>query len=253
MLWLTKPKLVLWGRATGGAFSYWSRPGYDPCYQLINEQFANVGASACVLRSHLKLSPGPQVYYTDNYASGGIQNLYMTYGHLRRPHPHAQTGRNQAPSVLPADYLVVGRVGVGQGTAFRASGDIYTTNRESPASGANFYVVRQATNTKMMDTEFALRVDTSSEGEIGIPNGESKVGWAFFWLESDIFGLQNGLAPAQTGFFGLGLGFWCSAKPKPGISACKPVCRLGKPVCSLSRETGLRIFLVPCGLFNESK
>jgi hypothetical protein len=41
--------------------------------------------------------------------------------------------------------------------------------------------------------------------------------------ESDVFGLQNGLAPAQTGFFGLGLGFWCRAKPKPGRSACKPV------------------------------
>lgn len=26
----------------GGAFSYWSGPGYDECYQLINEQFANV-------------------------------------------------------------------------------------------------------------------------------------------------------------------------------------------------------------------
>ncbi|KAF7291169.1 putative beta-galactosidase A [Mycena indigotica] len=26
----------------GGAFSYWSGPGYDQCYQLVNEQFANV-------------------------------------------------------------------------------------------------------------------------------------------------------------------------------------------------------------------
>ncbi|KAJ6473721.1 hypothetical protein C8R45DRAFT_935837 [Mycena sanguinolenta] len=49
--------------------------------------------------------------------------------------------------------------------------------------------------------------------------------------ESSLFGLPNGLAPAPTGFFGLGLGFGCRSKPKPGRSACKPV-------CSLSRETG---------------
>ncbi|KAJ6621987.1 hypothetical protein B0H10DRAFT_1945013 [Mycena sp. CBHHK59/15] len=63
------------------------------------------------------------------------------------------------------------------------------------------------------------------------------------------FGLPNGLAPAPTGLFGLlfglGLGFGCRSKPKPGRSACKPVCRLGKPVCPFSRETGLGIFLVP--------
>ncbi|KAF7378175.1 hypothetical protein MSAN_00242000 [Mycena sanguinolenta] len=52
--------------------------------------------------------------------------------------------------------------------------------------------------------------------------------------ESDIFGLPNGLAPAPTGFFGLGLGFGCRSKPKPADRLGKPVCRLGKPVCSLS-------------------
>ncbi|KAF7352008.1 hypothetical protein MVEN_01163000 [Mycena venus] len=34
--------------------------------------------------------------------------------------------------------------------------------------------------------------------------------------ESSLFGLQNGLAPAPTGLFGLGLGFECRSKPKPG-------------------------------------
>ncbi|KAJ6478390.1 hypothetical protein C8R45DRAFT_934162 [Mycena sanguinolenta] len=68
--------------------------------------------------------------------------------------------------------------------------------------------------------------------------------------ESDIFGLPNGLAPAPTGLFGLGLGFGCRSKPKPGRSACKPVCRLGKPVCSLSRETGLRVLLATKELSN---
>ncbi|KAJ6572493.1 hypothetical protein DFH09DRAFT_1079699 [Mycena vulgaris] len=56
---------------------------------------------------------------------------------------------------------------------------------------------------------------------------------------SDLGSGTRRLAPAPTGLFGLGLGFGCRSKPKPGRSACKPVCRLGKPVCSLSRETGL--------------
>ncbi|KAJ6503606.1 hypothetical protein C8R45DRAFT_923955 [Mycena sanguinolenta] len=57
--------------------------------------------------------------------------------------------------------------------------------------------------------------------------------------ESSLFGLPNGLAPAPTGFFGLGLGFECGSKPKPTDRLGKPICRLGKPVCSLKRETGL--------------
>ncbi|KAJ6583420.1 hypothetical protein DFH09DRAFT_1075839 [Mycena vulgaris] len=71
--------------------------------------------------------------------------------------------------------------------------------------------------------------------------------------ESSLFGLPNGLAPAPTGLFGLGLEFGCRSKPKPGRSACKPVCRLGKPVCSLSRETGLRVFLTILGLMCQSE
>ncbi|KAJ7044428.1 hypothetical protein C8F04DRAFT_1174858 [Mycena alexandri] len=45
--------------------------------------------------------------------------------------------------------------------------------------------------------------------------------------------------------------FGYRSKPKPGRSACKPVCRRGKPVCSLSRETGLCVFLVPIGLVSQ--
>jgi hypothetical protein len=79
---------------------------------------------------------------------------------------------------------------------------------------------------------------------------DSGVGISFDAIESSLFGLPNGLAPAPTGLFGLGLGFGCRSKPKPGRSACKPVCRLGKPVCSLSRETGLRVLLVTNALLN---
>ncbi|KAJ7692256.1 putative beta-galactosidase [Mycena rosella] len=162
----------------GGAFSYWSGPGYDECYQLINEQFANV-------------------YYKNNYAAGAaIQNLYMTYGGTNWGNMHCSTiyssydygaaiaeDRTPTPKLneiklqgyflhASPDYLLVGRVGngtVGLGTAYSTSSDIYTTNLESPASQANFYIVRQLTNVKTSDTVFTLRVNTTLEGEIDIP------------------------------------------------------------------------------------
>ncbi|KAJ7488693.1 glycoside hydrolase superfamily, partial [Mycena galericulata] len=165
----------------GGAFSYWSGPGYDQCYKLINEQFANMG-------TYLQ---------TNNYASGAaIQNLYMTYGGTNWGNLHCTSSsasflytpaiaedRTATPKLdeiklqayflhASPDYLLVGRVGngtVGLGTAFSNSTDICTTNLESPASKANFYIVRQLTNTKIDDTDFTLRVNTTLEGEISIP------------------------------------------------------------------------------------
>ncbi|KAG6812051.1 hypothetical protein H0H92_004635 [Tricholoma furcatifolium] len=181
----------------GGAFSYWSGPGYSECYQLVNEQFANV-------------------FYKNNYASGvALQNLYMTYGanvfHTQRSRhqgsPYLAGGTNWGnlqthtiyssydygsairedrtltpkldelklqASFLHAspDYLLVGRIGngtVGDGTAYSTSADIYTTHLNSPSSGANFYIVRQVTNTKITDTDFTLSVNVSSAGEITIP------------------------------------------------------------------------------------
>jgi hypothetical protein len=70
----------------------------------------------------------------------------------------------------------VGRIGngtVGQGTAYSTSTDIYTTHLNSASSGANFYVVRQVTNTKLTNTNFALRVNTTLEGTIIIPKAGS--------------------------------------------------------------------------------
>ncbi|KAG6865685.1 hypothetical protein C0991_000298 [Blastosporella zonata] len=162
----------------GGAFSYWSGPGYSECYKLINEQFANV-------------------FYKNNYASGvALQNLYMTYGGTNWGNMHTHTiyssydygaaireDRTLTPkldelklqaSFLHAspDYLLVGRIGngtVGQGTAYSTSADIYTTHLNSPSTNANFYIVRQVTNTKTTDTNFTLRVNTTSGGEITIP------------------------------------------------------------------------------------
>ncbi|KAJ6518287.1 glycoside hydrolase family 35 protein [Mycena vitilis] len=162
----------------GGAFSYWSGPGYNECYQLINEQFANV-------------------YYKNNYASGAaIQNLYMGYGGTNWGNMHCTTiyssydygaaiseDRTPTPKLAEIklqayflhaspDYLLVGRVGNGTGMPYSTSPDIYTTNLEAPASKANFYVVRQLTNAKTTDTVFTLRVNTTvGGGEIEVPKG----------------------------------------------------------------------------------
>ncbi|KAG6916269.1 hypothetical protein DXG01_007613 [Tephrocybe rancida] len=74
------------------------------------------------------------------------------------------------------DYLLVGRVGngtVGQGTAYSTSADVYTTHLNSPSTDANFYVVRQLTNAKTTNTNFSLRVNTTSDGEVTIPKSGS--------------------------------------------------------------------------------
>ncbi|KAF9465547.1 glycoside hydrolase family 35 protein [Collybia nuda] len=162
----------------GGAFSYWSGPGYSECYKLINEQFANV-------------------FYKNNYAAGAsLQNLYMTYGGTNWGNMHTHTiyssydygaaireDRTLTPKLdeiklqayflhASLDYLLVGRIGngtVGQGTAYSTSRDIYTTQLHSATSGANFYFVRQVTNTKTSNTNFVLSVNTTLEGAITIP------------------------------------------------------------------------------------
>ncbi|KAF8996419.1 glycoside hydrolase family 35 protein [Cyathus striatus] len=95
----------------GGSFSYWSGPGYSECYQLINEQFANV-------------------FYKNNYAAeAAIQNLYMTYGGTNWGNMHTHTiyssyESNTDPKLdelklqgfflhASPDYLTVGRIGNG--------------------------------------------------------------------------------------------------------------------------------------------
>ncbi|KAI8137250.1 glycoside hydrolase superfamily [Fennellomyces sp. T-0311] len=60
---LTNPEqpAALW-EFQGGAFDPWGGPGYEACYEMVNEKYA-------------------KVYYKNNYAQGiTIQNLYMTYG-----------------------------------------------------------------------------------------------------------------------------------------------------------------------------
>ncbi|KAJ3575118.1 hypothetical protein NP233_g1314 [Leucocoprinus birnbaumii] len=173
----------------GGAFSYWSGPGYDDCYQLINEQFANVYYK--VLDRSI----------ANNYAAGAsLQNLYMTYGGTNWGNMHTHTiyssydygaaireDRTLSPKLdelklqgyflhASPDYLTVGRIGngtVGSGTAYSDSADIYTTHLHSPARGTNFYIVRQVTNQKTTNTDFKLRINTTELGQLTIPQNGS--------------------------------------------------------------------------------
>ncbi|KAK7031085.1 hypothetical protein VNI00_013689 [Paramarasmius palmivorus] len=169
----------------GGAFSYWSGPGYDLCYKLINEEFANAS-----------------VYYKNNYAAGAaIQNLYMTYGGTNWGNMHTHTiyssydygaaiseDRLLTPKFselklqsfflhASLDYLVAGRIGNGT-LIYSDSPEIYVTHLHAPDNDVNFYFVRQSTNTKRDDTEFTLRVNTTQgEKEVqGVLKGrESKI------------------------------------------------------------------------------
>ncbi|KAG6815930.1 hypothetical protein H0H93_008784, partial [Arthromyces matolae] len=165
----------------GGAFSYWSGPGYDECYQLINEQFANVYYKVKIRAddSVVRLTDSHNLHSEQLCVWRGTSKLVydLCYGSAMREDrtltPKLDELKLQASFIHASpDYLLVGRVGngtVGQGTAYSTSSDIYTTHLNSPSTNANFYVVRQVTNTKTSNTDFTLNVNTTSGGQITIP------------------------------------------------------------------------------------
>ncbi|KAG8817311.1 hypothetical protein FRC17_011287 [Serendipita sp. 399] len=137
----------------GGAFDYWgSGAGYDKCYNLTNERFANA------LREDRTITPKMNEIK--------IQSFFL----------HA------SPAYITAD-----RVGDGSqasGTAYSDSNEIYTTVWHDSTSGTNFYIVRQTTTTKVTKTEFTLRVNSTilgdnvvvpSSGVMSLDGRESKV------------------------------------------------------------------------------
>ncbi|KAG8687962.1 hypothetical protein FRC08_011692, partial [Ceratobasidium sp. 394] len=155
----------------GGAFDPWNGPGYGACYNLINEQFANV-------------------FYKNNYAAGTyLQSLYMTYGgtnwgNLATPTVYTSYDYGAAisedRSLTPKfaelklqslflhaspNYHLAGRIGTG--TSYSNSSQIFTTNLAT-TSGQNFYIVRQTTNANTARVEFALKVNTKA-GVLTIP------------------------------------------------------------------------------------
>ncbi|PVG04082.1 putative beta-galactosidase [Serendipita vermifera] len=163
----------------GGAFDYWNGNGYEKCYTLTNEQFANV-------------------FYKHNYAGGvKLQNLYMTFGGTCWGNLGTETiytsydyggpikeDRTITPKLneikvqsyflhASTAYLTADRVGAGNsnsGTSYSDSPDIYTTVWKDKQSGTGFYIVRQNKNTKIDTTEFKLRVNSTVLGqEVTVP------------------------------------------------------------------------------------
>ncbi|KAG9118771.1 hypothetical protein FRC07_006543, partial [Ceratobasidium sp. 392] len=148
----------------GGAFDPWNGPGYGACYNLINEQFANV-------------------FYKNNYAAGTyLQSLYMTYGgtnwgNLATPTVYTSYDYGSAisedRSLTPKfaelklqslflhaspHYHLAGRIGTG--TGYTNSSQIFTTNL-STKEGRSFYIVRQTTNANLNKVEFGLKINTT--------------------------------------------------------------------------------------------
>ncbi|EKM53444.1 glycoside hydrolase family 35 protein [Phanerochaete carnosa HHB-10118-sp] len=169
---------IFWatGEFQAGAFDPWGGSGYDKCFQLTNEQFANM-------------------VYKNNYgAQTTYQNLYMVYGgtnwgNLAEPTVYTsydygapiREDRTLSPKYseiklqaaflhASPDFLVATRFGngtIGFGTAFSDNPRIYTTALSSP-SGAHFYIVRSNSVTHTNMTKFTLRVNTT-EGPLTIP------------------------------------------------------------------------------------
>ncbi|CCA67250.1 probable beta-galactosidase [Serendipita indica DSM 11827] len=173
----------------GGAFDFWgSGAGYDNCYELTNEKFANV-------------------FYKNNIAGGmRLQNFYMAdpVGAILEPRVSTlvmttelcvQIGirrRNMANYGMQAlredrtitpkfseikvqsyflhaspAYMTSDWVGAGSqttGASFSDSSNVYTTVWRDPQSGTSFYTVRQTTNTKLTTTEFNLHINSTALG-----------------------------------------------------------------------------------------
>ncbi|KAI0027626.1 glycoside hydrolase superfamily [Vararia minispora EC-137] len=155
------------GEFQGGSLDPWGGAGYDGCYLLLNEQFANV-------------------FYKNNYASQVMyQNLYMVYGGTNWGNL-ATTGvytsydygaairedRTLTPkySELKLQALFLhASLDFQVATALSAGiiGNVYVTVMEAE-SGAGFYVVRQMMNNITTSTDFTLTVNTTN-GSFTIP------------------------------------------------------------------------------------
>ncbi|KAJ8074302.1 hypothetical protein PM082_012613 [Marasmius tenuissimus] len=187
----------------GGAFSYWSGPGYDMCYELINEQFANV-------------------YYKNNYAAGtALQNLYMTYGGTNWGNLHTHTiyssydygaaiseDRLLTPKYheiklqayflhASPSYMLAGRLGNATGLHTDSS-EAYVTHLHSPGDETNFYFVRQNTNQKTTDTVFRLTVNVTGTGEVAIPDVSLKGRESKVLVSNYAFGRESVLEYASA-------------------------------------------------------
>ncbi|KIJ24287.1 glycoside hydrolase family 35 protein [Sphaerobolus stellatus SS14] len=166
------------GEFQGGSFDPWGGSGYQQCYQLTGEEFANV-------------------FYKNNYASGIVyQNLYMTFGGTNwgnLPEPTVYTSYDYGAPIkedrtltpkyseikLQSHFLhaspdILVSTPVAAGTNFTNNANVYTTLLSGAPSGANFYVVRQTTNTNTSPVSFKLNINTA-QGALTVPQFGSNI------------------------------------------------------------------------------
>ncbi|KAG8771233.1 hypothetical protein FRC12_003781 [Ceratobasidium sp. 428] len=166
----------------GGALDAWNGPGYESCYKLLNEQFANV-------------------IYKNNYAAGiSLQSLYMMYGgtnwgNLAAPVVYTSydwgAAISEDRSLTPKfheiklqgffihatpHYHLAGRVSTG--SELSSSPLIFTTHLATK-DGRHLYIVRQTTNANTARVDFTLDVKTATGGvtlpELVLNGRESKI------------------------------------------------------------------------------
>ncbi|KAI9275687.1 glycoside hydrolase superfamily [Phascolomyces articulosus] len=139
---------VLW-EFQGGAFDPWGGPGYEACYQMVNEKYA-------------------KVYYKNNYAQGiTIQNLYMTYGGTSwggLSKPTVYTSYDYGP-FLTTEHFV---------PEVDKSDIILVDGRAATDASAKFYIAQHwLTSSKDLD-EFHIIIDTT-DGTFTIPRSSKLI------------------------------------------------------------------------------
>ncbi|KAI0343743.1 putative beta-galactosidase [Trametopsis cervina] len=169
---------VMWGSAEfqAGAFDPWGGSGYDKCFELTNEQFANTAYknNYAVETTYLSLY---MAFGGTNWGNLAEPTVYTSYDYGAPIREDRTLSSKYSEIKLQAnflhaspDFLVATRIGngtVGSGTAFSDNPRIYTTALASP-SGAHFYFVRQNSVTYTTAAEFTLQVNTTA-GVVTVP------------------------------------------------------------------------------------
>ncbi|KAI0821239.1 glycoside hydrolase family 35 protein [Irpex lacteus] len=169
---------VMWGSGEfqAGAFDPWGGSGYDKCFQLTNEQFANTAyknlLAAQTTYVNLYMSYGgtnwgnlaePTVYTSYDYGAPIREDRTLSpkYSEIKL----ITNFLHASPDFLVAD--IIGNGTVGNGTAFASNAKIYTTAFGAP-SGAHFYIIRQNSVTYTTPAEFTIQVNATG-GLVTVP------------------------------------------------------------------------------------
>ncbi|CAG8667854.1 12887_t:CDS:10, partial [Acaulospora colombiana] len=159
--------------------------GYEGCYKLTNEKFANNNIAGGAKLQNLYMTFGKPKLPKKCSVTDGILKGGTNWGNIATEEDRTITGKLQeikvqsyflhaSPAYLTADY--VGDGNWQNGTSYSDSHDVYTTVWHENQSKTNFYIVRQNTNTKLDVTEFKLRVNSTVLGQgVTLPSSGSLI------------------------------------------------------------------------------